>query len=295
MLWRIQAVPAYHRAVFQMDPYAGLIDTWALTAQMIEYFENGPGKGAFGEFQPVAIDASRQIESEIKGIGRRAWGSSEGLARAETEVWEWARKHPIGSPVFARESVVGLVADLLADSEITWYSSLGTIEESIRDMAVRSTVYTSHIPKQVQWQIDLAILDLKRSGEVTNALEDLEGIDTNTGLISESIAENLEVTAGSIDNFSAALTGRFALTQESIMAGVRQERVAIMDGVSKEREAAMKDVEQIMSRTIAGIEERSRDLVDYAFLRGLILLAVFFVGLVLYRLITNRFAGQRAA
>jgi len=70
LLWKIFAIPAVIRSLSMNDPLAAGIDSWILSVQMVQYFEDGYGKDFFGEYQDIAINASRLIVNDIENIAR---------------------------------------------------------------------------------------------------------------------------------------------------------------------------------------------------------------------------------
>jgi len=70
LLWKIYAIPAMIRSLSMNDPLAAGIDCWILSVQMLQYFEDGYGKDFFGEYQDIAINASKLIVSDIENVAR---------------------------------------------------------------------------------------------------------------------------------------------------------------------------------------------------------------------------------
>src|SRR5262245_42259242 len=68
LLWKIEAVPALRKALFEPDPYSAVMDTWVLYYQMADYFEHGPGKEALGKSAVIAAAACRRLEEEFTPI-----------------------------------------------------------------------------------------------------------------------------------------------------------------------------------------------------------------------------------
>ena len=78
----MNAIPACQRAAFQSDPLAGYLDVWVLCEQMLQYFERGEGRDLFGEWQPIAVGAARQLVEEIKRDLRYAADVDEDMGEA---------------------------------------------------------------------------------------------------------------------------------------------------------------------------------------------------------------------
>lgn len=70
LLWKIYAIPAMIRSISINDPFAAGVDSWILSVQMLQYFEDGYGKDLFGEYQDIAITASKLIVSDVENLAR---------------------------------------------------------------------------------------------------------------------------------------------------------------------------------------------------------------------------------
>ncbi|MCK5571261.1 MAG: hypothetical protein KAJ12_00805, partial [Bacteroidetes bacterium] len=70
LTWKIYTVPQIRGRILFSDPLAAQFDTWIFCGRVLEYLQNGMGKGNFGPLQPIAIHASRRLFAEAAGLMR---------------------------------------------------------------------------------------------------------------------------------------------------------------------------------------------------------------------------------
>jgi len=287
LLWKIYAIPAYNKAMFRIDPYAALIDTWVLSVQMKQYFESGPGAGEFGQFQQVALDASAGLERELATIAGLALGGAA-AAEASMKVEAWALDHPIESHFFIRDSVIPLVAGIMAGGQTGWSRGFESLEESIQELRMRLTIYTDIIPRQVQWQLELASIGIMESEDIQNAFEDISKLRGGMDRLEVSLAAGFDGTAGSIAGVSSSISGGFDRLGGTLVTGIRNERIEALAGLSSDMEPVLQEVKRILDEGAADYEARTKAIVNQIFWRGLILIAAFFAGLTIYGVATAK-------
>ncbi len=90
------------------------IDTWTFTAQIVNYFETGGGKEAFGKFQPIVVDTSWSLETQIMN-NLKAWVTPERFEKAKNFVKDWKYEHPIETHFFNRDSTLPHLTDLFRE------------------------------------------------------------------------------------------------------------------------------------------------------------------------------------
>jgi|GEM_PF-3218316 len=286
LLWKIYAIPAYHKAMFRLDPYAALIDTWVLTVQMRDYFATGPGAGAFGEGQAVALEAAEGMERELAGIAALALGD-DGVAAVRHDVYGWAQDHPVQSHFFIRDSVIPLVAGVMVAQKPDWTAGFESLEESVQELRMRLTVYTDIIPRQVQWQLELASLGLMEVEDIQVAFRDISELRGSLDRMDNSLSGGFGRTAGSIDDVNSSISGGFDRLGVRLVDGIRNQRIEAFAGLSTDLEPVLAELQKTVDGAAADYEARTRAVVDHAFWRGLILIGAIFAGLAAYRVATR--------
>jgi hypothetical protein len=108
LLWKMNALPAMHVAVFQSDPLMGFLDAWTLTVQMRHFFTTGAGRNAFGPLQSIAVEASEALERAVGEVVASVTVSGD-APEGEQIVRAWEDSHPITSMEFLRETTASQV------------------------------------------------------------------------------------------------------------------------------------------------------------------------------------------
>ena len=70
LLWKVRAIPEMRKACFRLEPVSALVDAWIFARQMDQLFSEGAGAGAFGTFQPEAVEVSRRLVAADAGDRR---------------------------------------------------------------------------------------------------------------------------------------------------------------------------------------------------------------------------------
>lgn len=286
LLWKIYAIPAYHKAMFRVDPFAALIDTWAVTVQMRNYLESGAGVGAFGDLQHYALEASGSLENELIRIATRALGE-DGVKDAKEDIYAWAGEHPIESHLFLRDSVIPLVAHVMAGSGRGWVEDFESLQENLQELRLRLTIYTDFIPRHLMWQLELASIGLIEDVDIQTALRDISELRVALSRADSSLASGFDRTATSIDDVNYSVSGGFDRLGETLLSGIHTERIEALTGLSSDMEPVLEDLRNILDEGAATYEARTKAVVDYIFWRGLLVVAAFFAALTIYRLATR--------
>jgi hypothetical protein len=65
LIFKSETIPALLHASFRNDPILAVADIWLLTIQLQDWVASGAGRIAFGEMQPIAIEATKKMERQI--------------------------------------------------------------------------------------------------------------------------------------------------------------------------------------------------------------------------------------
>ena len=105
LLWRIRAIPEMRKACFRLEPVGALVDAWIFARQMDQLFSDGAGAGAFGTFQPEAVEVSRRLVEQMREIGGSIAVSPEAADEFERKFIDpWLAEHPLHDLTFVRDS-----------------------------------------------------------------------------------------------------------------------------------------------------------------------------------------------
>ena len=170
MLWKMNAIPAAHTAIYHPDPLIALLDIWAFSIQMKYYFDTGRGRSAFGEWHVIALEASQRLETAAMDLAKNIRTDGK-ITIPQKLVEEWARKNPIESPLFYRRSSAIEFASVTAKKNISSIAAVGKLAFDMDDIAERLAVYSEHLPKQVRWEFQMLLEDLMEKEEILGTLQ----------------------------------------------------------------------------------------------------------------------------
>lgn len=301
MLWRVRAIPEMRKAGFRLEPIAALIDTWIFARQMDQLFSDGGGAGAFGTFQPEAVEVSRRLVEQMREIGGSIAVSPE--ARVEFErkyIDPWLAEHPLRDITFVRESPIARFADQSRASG-DMVQSVGTMEELAVSLSQQARIYLGDLPRQVRGEVDLMRSDIlppeglaamqgdlhvsaaaadriasTAEGMLPLALNErrivLEEISRQRALVMEAVSAEQERAVGT-------LVRSFAQERTEMLRSFELQRLATLEWATRERREAIADIHRELAESIAALRaERAivvddvRQIVDAVLLRTAIFL-----------------------
>lgn len=272
--WKIEAVPAAQSAVFKFDPLAGLIDVWALTIQMRDYFETGDGRELFDHWQPVAVDASKLLEVEVEQLAASVAVDPD-ISVTETRVEDWARANPIEESIFVRRSIRPLLAEITGRTSGGAIASIGNLSEAVSDLSERLVIHAEIMPSQARWQAELLLAEHELPSKIDSVVRDAGAItDTleRATVVVEGLPDLVEVeTARMLAALREEVDGLDDLIEAQRAAAftdVAAERVAVLDAVSREREIVIDEIHQARVATVEDVERIANDIVDRSFDRA---------------------------
>jgi len=173
LLWKTRAIPEMRKACFRLEPVMALIDAWIFARQMDQLLSDGAGAGAFGTFQPEAVEVSRRLVTEVREIGGSIAVSPEARAEFEHRIIDpWLAEHPLRDITFVRESPIARFAEQSRAAGDT-FQSVGTIEELAVSLSQQARIYMADLPRQVRGELDLMRSDMLPAESVASMQSDL--------------------------------------------------------------------------------------------------------------------------
>ena len=210
-----------------MEPVGALIDAWIFARQMDQFFSDGAGAGAFGPFQPEAVEVSRRLVEQMREIGGSIAVSPEARAEFEHRIIDpWLADHPLRDLTFVRESPIARFAEQSRARGDT-FQSVGTMEDLAVSLSQQARIYLADLPRQVRGELDLMRSDLLPAEELASIQGDL--------------------------HVSAAAADRLAATAEGISPLVLNERRAVLDEMSRQRALVMEAISVERERVVGAM------------------------------------------
>lgn len=252
LLWKANAIPIIHDTLFHSDPLVAIIDTKAFILQMIQYFETGPGKTAFGPWHETALAVCRDMDEIVKEIGRQLVGDEEERDFYD-RLMEWVKNNPITSPNFYRASLTAEIAYIIGDKSVNTFKAMGNLALGMNDIAARLNVYSRHLPKQARWQAELLIYDELPPDSARIVLGQLMVLTESAVRITDVVERSPEL---------------IAKEREIILEKVEMERIQVLDALRGEHALARKwlsgerkIVLDAIEARVHGVEKEVRDII----------------------------------
>lgn len=302
LMWKIYGISAMNKAINMPDPIASFYNAWPLAKQTVIFFDTGYGKETFGEHAGLALEASRQMESDLDSIIIDIAGKEKYLS-TEPGVDEWAREHPIEDFYFSRESTLKFFAKWLGKTNFGIGGSVSTLTEQMIDLSNRINLYTDLLPRQARWQADLAMRHyLEDTAFILSRLDQLilsmERVSKTIEMSPELIENNRDIVLNDIDRQRKesldllvrerkAVINQLIEERKEMVKVIVQERLSVLDELKSEREIVMEELGAITTNAVSQSGQEMERIVDKVFWRTVILLVVIgafiIVSIIIYK------------
>jgi hypothetical protein len=289
--WKLSASKASLHSATQMTPMMALLDTWALTEQMQQYFASGAGMMVFGTQQNTAREVADGLAVDARKLVRGLCSDAE-FAKYEEFVGRYVREQPFSDLSFARTSIVDRWVSE-TNQQATFVQSVGTISQSMNDVSERMRMLGERAPLHAVWETRLALgeSDFGRADFSHTLAQANESLDRLSRL-AESSPEQFRDGIVDLRKSMLAVSDRFDASWGQMIRTVDEQRAALAVNVREEREASVlafdaarvalaKDAEHITTQAIesGGAQVRAlvREIVLYGILLFIVLLGLPFV------------------
>lgn len=282
--WKLGASKASQHAATQMAPLMALLDTWALSEQQRQFFDNGAGARLFGAEQDAVRTVATGIAQDAERLAQGV-ASKDELALYRAFVDTYVRDHPLTDLAFARTSVV---SDWVAatNQQATLVDSAGTVSQAMSDVSERMRMFGERAPSHAVWQTQLALgeSDLGSADFHLAFAHASDSLDRLT-VLAESSPEQLRAGIADLRTSMFAMSDRFDASwtmmmhtvqeqREALATNVREEREAALQGFDAQRIALVKDAARITDQAIAAGGTQVRGLARELMIYGALLFVV---------------------
>ncbi|WP_251767048.1 chemotaxis protein [Shewanella indica] len=291
LMWKINAEQTLGQTIFQVSPLAAMIDTWAFTAQMAQFFESGNGKALFGEQTQLAANTSQQLLADYE---RRMQGlmSKADFDANQQFIREYAVAHPLFDVSFPRVSAFNDWLSFRKIGEFDAVTTFGSVPEVMSDMSDRMAMLASQTPKLLGWKAELFALHSNiNSKEVQQTLKDISEtsakfqqlMNESPQLMSElavDLRRELTPLLAQLDASAERNLAQLSVERLALEKMVERERIALEQMVDRERQAVTKEADALVQRTVTQVFEELTGVIKSLILYiVLFLLVVFFAPL----------------
>ena len=311
LLWKMNSIPALYKAFYNPKPLIAMLDSWALSLQMKQFFKSEAGQKAFGNWHIFGWDAAVLIEAKMVELAKLM--SSKGdISSPENFIRSWSDDHPIQIPFLVRESMVPILSSNPGEKALSAFQAAAKIPYQLDDITNRFTVYGDHLPKQARWQAELLLSELGMHEKIeilitelttaTQVLQQVGGVvekspdiiaDERRAVLGVFRNERLETlsavnkqrieTLDTIDQQRIETLDFLAREKTAIIDALENERKIVLEVLESERYVVLNEVESMGSRIVQVAIKELDNLIDHFFLRaaqlvGVCLIIIFCFG-----------------
>jgi hypothetical protein len=270
--WRMWAAPQARAAAFDQDPFAGMVELWALAKQQRNYFTDGGGKSSFGDQQGRALETAGHLEEEVELLASRVMAADD-LEKITENVRTWVDNHPIEGQLYVRPTARADLAGLVPEASHGGLKAVGSMEETLRDLTDRMTILTVQMPVEARWQAEYLTHHLFEERVQEPAESMVESMQTMTNFLGEFESTLAAQTSALLDGF--------ARERIAVFDAVGEERTEILAAIEEERTSIMAKLDEQLLSATAEIDNVGRGLIDHFFVRLIEVLAVAGVVMIL--------------
>ncbi len=213
LIWRLRMIPLAQELAFGDDPQEAYVESLGLTLAMRNYLTEGDGRKLFGEHQPKAVEAAREVEGFALAIGPRFLDEAQ-MATLIESLEALAREHPIRGRDFNVENAQAVMAKIESGSAgLGWVTGIpmspfralegvgtaGTAMLEINRTAAEFAEIVDELPRQNRWQIELLLYDIEERDTVMTGLAAFAQVAASADRVSQAIArlpDDLRVALG---------------------------------------------------------------------------------------------------
>jgi len=263
--WQMWAASQARAAAFDRDPFAGMLELWALAGQQRDHFTEGGGKDAFGGQQAIAIGTTERLERDIREVASAVM-APEAFEALSTKVDAWVEEHPIEGRLFVRPTASADLAALIPAEKQGGLKAVGSIEDTFRDLNDRLAILAAQLPVEMRWQVEY----------LTNSLfeERLEAPVDELVVTMNKINGFLDRFEGTIDGQVSTLLDAVQSERLAVFEAVAEERATVLAAIEQERIAVMNELDSQLISATAGLNDVGKGLIDHFFVRLIEVLAV---------------------
>jgi len=301
LAWKIGAVAALFRTLFDQRPTAALLDTWALLLQAELQLASAEARAALGPGTSDCLLTLRELESRVQEIAR--WAAPDrDLPSVRARLLSWAEQHPVHGSLATRDSIEGYLVSLAPGEELSAFAVAGRVSEDLDGIASRLDFLPVLVPRQATWQAELAyeqLIEPRVQQALGGAEQALGKVDFLLSWLGgpgiDALADRQRMA------IMSALGAERVAAQEALDAElarttdfVSRERSIVLEQLRQERVAATEDLRRVVANASAEGARHVREVGDHLIWRfalaQIVVCLVFVAGLWLVRRTDRRAA-----
>ncbi|MEN2284219.1 hypothetical protein AAGF08_18895 [Algoriphagus sp. SE2] len=294
LTWKMNAIPVANASIYNNDPFLGFVDVAVFTYQMKLYFEQGAGKGLFGDYQQIAVRTLDLLWEDLLNIGRNLVPDND-ISEGTKIVTDFAKEHPITSSYFIRQSTIPLMTKIQTAEKVTFKGLAVDMAQSLDGLRSQVSSYMEVLPKEVRWEAEYLLNNTLNNPELTGRFDSLARLLERMVLFIESSPELIE-------NQREGAFKDISTERNAVIQALRQEREIILNEIKSEREivlallieeltlqrqATFQDLTTLTTQSLEMTFDKMDGMVDKLYWRTVILISILivlvFAGLIVYK------------
>ena len=293
---KIDATTASMIIVAYHDPLVSILDLWAFTMQLVDYYRDGRGRDHFGPYQDTLVATLEQFPRRLQERARLLVKDPE-LGDGAELVNTWVAGHPITGSIRLRPWMTDTLLTFKESSGMGAAGAMGVMAERITNLSDRLALYYASLPNQLRWEGEVFLEDLMlRNKDLRATIDSVSSISASVG----RIADIAETGSPLIDSLLAIvrMDARLLIAEvlDSVdairlatMGDVDREIAVVLAAVQSERMAVMATLDTLTRARIDQSVSAARGLMWIGIVLGIVILAApFILGLIVGRAVSSR-------
>ncbi len=293
---KIDATTASMVIVAYHDPLVSILDLWAFTMQLVDYYRDGRGRDHFGPYQDTLVATLEQFPSRLQERARLLVKDPE-LGDGSELVSTWVAGHPITGSIRLRPWMTDTLMTFKESSGMGAAGAMGVMAERLTNLSDRMALYYASLPNQLRWEGEVFLEDLMlRNKDLRATVDSVSSISASVGRIAD-IAETGSPLIDSllaIVRMDARLLIAEALDSVDVirlatMGDVDREIAVVLAALQSERMAVMATLDTLTRARIDQSVSAARGLMWIGIVLGIVILAApFILGLIVGKAVSGR-------
>ena len=251
LLWKINAIPAAHRAIFYPDPAVALIDAMVLSMQMAAYFEFGQGRIDLGPAHIRALTAARKLEAATVDLANKLKQDGD-TSRLQGKLQSWVAMHPIAPDFIHRPTAIPELNTLFPEKPLGTLDMVGSMALSAEDIAHQFSANLDLMPKQVRWQTELLLTAAPGDTGVGSDLASLVALGSQLEQVMPILSQAPDL---------------IIREREAVLSALARERAIVLEALRRERIESLADIDKQRKVTLAHlVREREAVMAEFRIL-----------------------------
>jgi hypothetical protein len=298
--FKMEVVPAYYMALFDVDPLVAALDVWVLSIQLQQYLSDGPGRDRFGAQQAIALDAATRIRDQVAASMKTLAKRPERFESAKEKVETWAQQNPIAGNIASRPSILPLLAQMAGSPDSSVWGAVGDVTATVGDIATRLDIYAGYLPKASRWQGELLVDEVsdrddthltlstfdavRKTADRVNSLIAPDAIHEETGFAIAAFRIERVQTMAAVDKMRVDAQAYLDGQQATVLGNLNTQRLEVMAEIDRQRVLALNQIEELRKQTFADLDSLvSRTILKLALALALLLLLATALALAVVR------------